>query len=32
MVYTDDFLNNNNNEAEFTELRRFFEEHFEIKL
>ena len=30
-VSTDDVLNTTNNEKEFTELRRFFEEAFEIK-
>ena len=31
-VYTDDVLNNNNNETAFTELARAFEEAFEIKV
>ena len=30
-VSTDDALNNTNNETEFPELRRVFEEDFEIK-
>ena len=29
---TGDILNTTNNETEFTELRRVFEEHFEIKV
>ena len=31
MVSTDDVMNNTNNETEFPELRRVFEEDFEIK-
>ena len=31
MVSTDDVLNTNNNDTAFTELRRVFEEYFEIK-
>ena len=31
-VSTDDFLNTTNNETSFPELRRFFEEDFEIKV
>ena len=31
-VSTDDVLNTNNNETEFPELTRVFEEHFEMKL
>ena len=30
-VSTDDFLNTTNNKISFTELTRFFEEHFETK-
>ena len=30
--YTDYFINNNNNETEFNELKIFIEEHFEIKV
>ena len=31
-VSTDDFINTTNNETEFTELTRVFEEHFEMKV
>ena len=31
IVYTDDFLNTNNNDTESPELRRVFEEYFEMK-
>ena len=31
-VSTDDVLNTTNNEIEFTELKGFFEEHFEMKV
>ena len=31
-VSNDDFIKSTNNETEFTELRRFFEEDFEIKV
>ena len=31
-VYTDDVFNTNNNETEFNELKREFEEHFEMEV
>ena len=31
-VSTDDFINTTNNETEFTEPTRYFEEHFEMKV
>ena len=32
IVYTDDVINTTNNETSFPELKRVFEEHFEMKL